>query len=56
MQRNAMKANEEGLEFKEVVAADEKVLELLGPGELDLCFDISYHLRNVDAIFARLGL
>jgi adenylosuccinate lyase len=56
VQRNAMKANEEGLEFKEVVAADEKVLELLGPGELDLCFDISYHLRNVDAIFARLGL
>jgi adenylosuccinate lyase len=56
VQRNAMKANEEGLEFKDVVARDQRVLELLGPGELDLCFDISYHLRNVDAIFQRLGL
>lgn len=56
IQANAMKANEEGRNFREVVGEDARVVDILAPGELDLCFDLEYHLRNVDVIFERLGL
>lgn len=55
-QEGAMKANDQGRNFAEVVSEDERIRKILAPGELDLCFDIDYHLRNVDAIFKRLGL
>ncbi len=56
VQANAMKANEDGCDFAGVVKEDKRVLDILDPGELDLCFDLDYHLRNVDVIFKRLGL
>ena len=35
---------------------DPEVMAHLTAAELDACFDPSWHLRNVDAIFQRLGL
>ncbi|MGM0370747.1 MAG: adenylosuccinate lyase [Bacillota bacterium] len=55
-QRNAMKAWEDDQSFKELLLADEELLEYLTPQEIDEIFDYSYHLQNIDVIYQRLGL
>ncbi len=56
VQRNAMRAWKERRPFGELLAADPKVTAHLGPDELKGCFDPAFYLRNVDAVFKRLGL
>jgi len=55
-QRNAAKCWDEGVSFKEALENDPDVTSVLKPDELDECFNLEHHLRNVDAIFERLGL
>ncbi|MGM0501454.1 MAG: adenylosuccinate lyase [Bacillota bacterium] len=55
-QRNAMKAWEDDRSFKELLLADDQLLEYLTPQEIEEIFDYSYHLQNIDAIYERLGL
>ena len=54
-QRNAAKAWE-GRNFRSALEADEDVRSRLSKEELDECFDIEYHLKNIDVVFERLGL
>jgi len=42
--------------FRERLEADPVVRRHLGPAELAACFDPEWYLRNVDTVFARLGL
>jgi adenylosuccinate lyase len=56
VQRNAMRAWETGEEFRDLLLADPDVRAILGPAEIESCFDLGYHLRHVDAIFRRVGL
>src|SRR5438067_205497 len=56
VQRNAMRAWRERRAFLELLEADPDVTGHLGPGELKACFDPAWYLRNVDAIFRRVGL
>jgi adenylosuccinate lyase len=42
--------------LRDLLAADERVTSRLGPDELDECFALDYHLKNVDVAFERLGL
>jgi adenylosuccinate lyase len=56
VQRNAMRAWRERAPFRDVLAADEEVMARLTLAELDACFDPSWYLRHVDAIFRRAGL
>jgi adenylosuccinate lyase len=56
VQRNAMRAWRERSSFKALLARDAEVMARLTPGDLDACFDPAWHLRNVDAIYRRLGL
>ncbi|MFV0558547.1 MAG: adenylosuccinate lyase [Enterococcus sp.] len=42
--------------FRPLLEADEKITSVLSSQELDDAFDYNYHLRNVDAIFSRVGL
>jgi adenylosuccinate lyase len=56
VQRNAMRAWRERMPFRECLAADPELVAHLGPSELDACFDASWYVRNVDAIFRRAGL
>ena len=55
-QRNAMKAWEDDRSFKELLLADDELLEYLTEKEVEEIFDYSYHLQNIDAIYERLGL
>src|SRR5690625_3141624 len=52
----AMEAWETETQFKQLLEKNEVVAEKLTPEELEDCFDHSYHLKNVDHIFDRLGL
>src|SRR6266542_1811177 len=56
VQRNAMRAWKERRPFFELLAADPSVTARLSPDELKSCFDPAFYLKNVDAIFKRLGL
>jgi len=56
VQRNAMRAWEEGQDFKALLRADPEVRAVLGESKIESCFDLEYHLRHVDAIFRRVGL
>ncbi len=54
VQRNAMKVWEDGRDFKTELLADEEVLAALSPTEIEEKFDLSYHTKHVDTIFARV--
>lgn len=52
----AMEAWETETPFKQLLKQNEIVQEKLTDEELEDCFDYTYHLKNVDFIFERLGL
>jgi adenylosuccinate lyase len=54
VQRNAMKVWEEGGDFQGLLAADPDVRKYLSEAEIAANFDLEYHLKEVDAIFARV--
>ncbi|MBK5924443.1 adenylosuccinate lyase [Rhodovulum sulfidophilum] len=54
VQRNAMKVWEQGKDFKEELLADAEVTSALSPAEIEEKFDLGYHTKHVDTIFARV--
>ncbi|HHP7239833.1 adenylosuccinate lyase [Longibacter sp.] len=52
----AMQAWEEERPFQEIVAAADEITEVLTREDIEDAFDPSYHIRNVDRIFNRVGL
>jgi adenylosuccinate lyase len=52
----AMTAWEEERPFQEVVAGADEITEVLTDDEIEDAFDPTYHVRNVDRIFRRVGL
>lgn len=56
VQPKAMEAWEQGIPFRELIEADEKITSTLSSEQLDACFDYKHHLKQVDRIFDRIGL
>jgi len=56
VQRNAMRSWRERAPFRDLLLADPDVTTRLAPADLDACFDPTWYLRNVDAIYKRAGL
>ena len=54
VQRNAMKVWEAGADFREELRADPEVVAALGVQGIEAHFDMGYHTRHVDTIFARV--
>ncbi len=54
VQRNAMKVWEQGADFKTELLADADVMAALGADEIEEKFDLGYHTKHVDTIFARV--
>jgi adenylosuccinate lyase len=54
VQRNAMKVWEEGKDFKTELLADAEVVAALSVEEIEEKFDLGYHTKHVDTIFARV--
>jgi adenylosuccinate lyase len=56
VQRNALNAWKNDLNFKQLVLEDKGVRTKMSPQEIEACFDLKYHLRNVEYIFKRAGI
>ena len=54
VQRNAMKVWETGADFQAVLLADKEVTKALSPDAIKAQFDLGYHTKHVDTIFARV--
>lgn len=54
VQRNSLRAWKEGLDFRDLVAADPDVARALGPKDLDRCFSLAPFLDKIDLIFERV--
>jgi adenylosuccinate lyase len=54
VQRNAMQAWEADGDFQALLAADPDVRKYLSEAEIAANFDLDYHLKEVDTIFARV--
>jgi adenylosuccinate lyase len=52
VQRNAMRAWDEELDFRELVRSDDEIASRV---DLDAVFDLSAYTRHVDTVFARLS-
>ncbi len=53
LKAKALESEQSGQHLKELLLTDERVRQHLSPEELDQLFDLSYHLKHVDTIFAR---
>ncbi len=56
VQKRAHTAWQSGQDFKEAVKNDPEFRRHLSDKEIDRAFDLKYNMRNVDAIFRRIGL
>ena len=56
VQRASMRAWKERRAFYELLNEEPAVTERLGPAELKACFDPTWYVRNVNAVFRRAGL
>ena len=56
VQRNAMRVwqSDGRLQLRDLLAADAEVTRWLPPEALEPLFDLGYHLKHVDTIFARV--
>jgi adenylosuccinate lyase len=54
VQRNAMTAWKGNGDFQSLLKSDAEVTHLLAKDEIDACFDLGHHLKQVDTIFARV--
>ncbi len=54
VQRNALKVWETGCDFRTELLNDPEVIAALSPAEIDEKFDLGYHTKHVDTIFARV--
>ncbi|MCZ0704312.1 adenylosuccinate lyase [Natronobacillus azotifigens] len=56
VQPNAMKAWETATHFRTLIEQEEKITSTLTEKQIEACFDYTYHLKNVDNIFKKIGL
>src|SRR6266704_2356089 len=54
VQRNAMRAWKEGVNFRELVFSDPDITNRVPREQIGRAFDLKRHLRNIDKIFARV--
>ena len=54
VQTHAMHAWKEGLNFRELILGDKKIMSLVPRKQIEAAFDLNRQLRNIDKIFARV--
>lgn len=56
VQPTAMQAWETATHFRTLIEKEAKITAILSEDQIESCFDYTYHLKNVDGIFERIGL
>jgi len=52
----AMNAWQNNLSFRELLDSNDEINDLLNKEDIDECFSLEFHLRNVEEIFTRVGI
>lgn len=55
VQARAHRAWDEKRHFKEVLLEDQEFLKVMNAEEIEACFNLKYHLKNIDNTFKRMG-
>jgi len=56
VQEASLNMRKEDIDFEEALKQNKKVRKIMGPKAIEGCFDLNYHVRNVDKIFRRVGI
>ncbi|MFH1304879.1 MAG: adenylosuccinate lyase [Candidatus Omnitrophota bacterium] len=56
VQSLALKAHENGGDFREMVLIDGEIGKYMSRDEIKDCFRVEYHLRHIDEVFRKIGL
>lgn len=56
VQQSAMEVWKTGKSFKQLLQQQSEILQVLSLPEIEDCFDLKIHLRNIDKIFTRVGI
>lgn len=54
VQRHAMRAWREGVNFHDLVMSDPEITSRLGRNQIEMAFDLKRQMRNIDKVFARV--
>lgn len=54
VQKNSMKAWNEGRDFKELIQSDQEVKKILSKKEIDACFSLKPYMSQIDYIFEKV--
>ncbi len=54
VQKNALKAIEDNINFKDLLLKDKKTMNILAEEDLDEIFDISRYFRHIDTVYKRI--
>ena len=56
VQEAALSMTKEDIDFEEAIKQNKKVRNVMNSKEIEECFDLAYHVKNVDKIFKRTGI
>ena len=56
VQKAALEAYNSGKDFQGLILEDTRMNEYMSREEIENCFDLEYHLRQIDKIFKNIGL
>ena len=56
VQRLAMQSWQKGTSFKDLVLGEAAITSRLSSDDLKTAFDVNYHTKHIDTVFARLGI
>jgi len=56
VQRCAMTARKDGVNFKIILINDRKLRKYMNLKEIEDCFNFNYHMAHVDRIFKKVGI
>ena len=55
-QEASLNMSKESIDFEEAIKRNTKVRNIMNSKDIENCFDVGYHLKNVDKIFKRVGV
>lgn len=56
VQEASLNMREDDIDFEEAIKKNKKVRDVMNSKEIEECFDLSYHTKNIDKIFKKVGI
>jgi len=56
VQEISLNSYEEGISFSNESTKNKKILQYMSKKEIEECFDLGYHMKQIDKVFKNIGL